>query len=126
MGVGVDRLDYTKGIPERLDALDLLLSRAPTCGGRLTFVQIGVPSRSTIDSYAAVEAAIDRKVEELNRRYPQAGGPIRYRKSALKIKRLVALFRLANFCVVSSLHDGMNLVAKESWRRARTSTASWF
>ena len=113
VGVGVDRLDYTKGIPERLDALDLLLTRRADLRGRLTFVQIGVPSRSTIDSYAAVEAAIDRKVEELNRRYPQAGGPVRYRKSALKIKRLVALFRLADFCVVSSLHDGMNLVAKE-------------
>lgn len=113
VGVGVDRLDYTKGIPERLEALDLLLARRADLRGRLTFVQIGVPSRSTIDSYVAVEAAIDRKVREINRRYPQAGGPIRYRKSALKIKRLVALFRLADFCVVSSLHDGMNLVAKE-------------
>ena len=113
IGVGVDRLDYTKGIPERLDALDLLLTRRPDLRGRLTFVQIGVPSRSTIDSYVAVEAAIDRKVQEINRRYEASGPLIRYRKSALKIKRLVALFRLANFCVVSSLHDGMNLVAKE-------------
>ena len=113
VGVGVDRLDYTKGIPERLDALDLLLKRRPDLRGRLTFVQIGVPSRSTIDSYVAVEQAIDSKVAEINRRYPVAGGPVRYRKSALKIRRLVALFRLANFCVVSSLHDGMNLVAKE-------------
>jgi trehalose 6-phosphate synthase len=113
VGVGVDRLDYTKGIPERLEALDLLLTRRPDLRGRLTFVQIGVPSRSTIDSYVAVEAAIDRKVQALNQRFPEAGGPIRYRKYALKIKRLVALFRLADFCVVSSLHDGMNLVAKE-------------
>ena len=113
VGVGVDRLDYTKGIPERLEALDLLLKRRPDLRGRVTFVQIGVPSRSTIDSYVAMEQAIDRKVEEINRRYPEAGGPIRYRKSALQIRRLVALFRLANFCVVSSLHDGMNLVAKE-------------
>ena len=113
VGVGVDRLDYTKGIPERLEALDLLLKRRPDLRGRVTFVQIGVPSRSTLDSYMAVEQAIDRKVEEINHRYPVAGGPIRYRKSALQIRRLVALFRLANFCVVSSLHDGMNLVAKE-------------
>ena len=61
VGVGVDRLDYTKGIPERLEALDLLLTRRPDLRGRLTFVQIGVPSRSTIESYVAVEAAIDRK-----------------------------------------------------------------
>ncbi len=113
VGVGVDRLDYTKGIPERLEALDLLLERRPDLRGRVTFVQIGVPSRSTIDSYVAMEQAIDSKVDEINRRYPEAGGPIRYRKSALKLRRLVALFRLANFCVVSSLHDGMNLVAKE-------------
>ena len=113
VGVGVDRLDYTKGIPERLEALDLLLRRRPDLRGRLTFIQIGVPSRSTIDSYVAVEAAIDRKVREINHRYDEAGGPIRYRKSALKLRRLVALFRLADFCIVSSLHDGMNLVAKE-------------
>ena len=113
VGVGVDRLDYTKGIPERLEALDLLLKRRPDLRGRLTFVQIGVPSRSRIDSYMAMEQAIDQKVAEINARYPVSGGPIRYRKSALKIKRLVALFRLADFCVVSSLHDGMNLVAKE-------------
>ena len=113
VGVGVDRLDYTKGIPERLEALDLLLTRRPDLRGRLTFIQIGVPSRSTIDSYVAVEAAIDRKVDEINHRYDEVGGPIRYRKSAMKLRRLVALFRIADFCIVSSLHDGMNLVAKE-------------
>ncbi len=113
IGVGVDRLDYTKGIPERLDALEGLLERRPDLVGRLTFVQIGVPSRSSLDSYVAVEAAIDRRVDAINRRFDLAGGPIRYRKSALKLRRLVALFRLADFCIVSSLHDGMNLVAKE-------------
>ena len=113
IGVGVDRLDYTKGIPERLDAIDTLLSRRPDLRGRFTFVQIGVPSRSALQSYQDVEAEIDRRVEAINRRYSEAGGPIRYRKSALKMRRLVALFRLADFCIVSSLHDGMNLVAKE-------------
>ena len=169
IGIGVDRLDYTKGIPERMEALDLLFTRRPDLREKLTFVQIGVPSRSKIDSYAAVEAAIDQKVAEINARYdpgrqkakdgtsPEAhppirgsrypllvksaelvgwalgelereiaqargrprarpraaSGPIRYRKSALKIRRLVALYRMANFCIVSSLHDGMNLVAKE-------------
>lgn len=113
IGVGVDRLDYTKGIPERLEALDLLLKRRPDLEGRLTFIQIGVPTRSKLNSYASVEAVISKKVQELNHRYPLGGGPIRYRNSALKLKRLVALFRLATFCVVSSLHDGMNLVAKE-------------
>ena len=114
IGIGVDRLDYTKGIPDRLAALDLLLTRRPELRERLTFVQIGVPSRSKIDSYAAVEAEIDQKVAEINAKFRRGRrGPIRYRKSALKIRRLVALYRLATFCIVSSLHDGMNLVAKE-------------
>ena len=115
VGVGVDRLDYTKGIPERLEALDVLLSERPDLRQLLTFVQIGVPSRSKIASYQAIERKIDRMVADINRRHRTEDGhePIRYRKSALKLRRLVALFRLADFCIVSSLHDGMNLVAKE-------------
>jgi trehalose 6-phosphate synthase len=113
VGVGVDRLDYTKGIPERLEALDLLLTRRPDLKGRLTFIQIAVPSRSKLDSYIDIESTIDRKVKDINRKHGEFGEPIQYRKSALKTKRLVALFRLADFCIVSSLHDGMNLVAKE-------------
>jgi trehalose 6-phosphate synthase len=115
VGIGVDRLDYTKGIPERIEAIDRLLTDRPDLGGRLQFVQIGVPSRSSIQSYADIEAEIDRKVAEVNSRHgagPDAG-PVRYRKGALKMRRLVALYQLAHFCVVSSLHDGMNLVAKE-------------
>ena len=115
VGVGVDRLDYTKGIPERLEAIDALLSERADLRQLLTFVQIGVPSRSKIASYQAIERKIDRMVADINRRHRTEDGhePIRYRKSALKLRRLVALFRLADFCIVSSLHDGMNLVAKE-------------
>jgi trehalose-6-phosphate synthase/Kef-type K+ transport system membrane component KefB len=115
IGVGVDRLDYTKGIPERLAALDRIFTARPELRGRLTFVQIGVPSRSEIDSYQAIEAEIDRKVADINARHGVAGlsPPVCYYKAALKLPSLVALYRLAQFCVVSSLHDGMNLVAKE-------------
>ena len=115
VGVGVDRLDYTKGIPERLEAIDRLLTQLPELRDHLAFVQVGVPSRSTLDSYAAIEQQIDEQVADINTRHGAgpADGPIRYRKSALKIRRLVALYRMAHFCVVSSLHDGMNLVAKE-------------
>jgi alpha,alpha-trehalose-phosphate synthase [UDP-forming] len=115
IGVGVDRLDYTKGIPERLAAIDLLLTKRPDLRSRLVFVQVGVPSRSKIDSYAAIEKEIDDQIADINTRHGRGpdDGPIRYRKAALKIRRLVALYRLADFCVVSSLHDGMNLVAKE-------------
>ncbi len=115
IGIGVDRLDYTKGIPERLEAIDRLLTMHPELAERLAFVQVGVPSRSKLESYAAIETQIDDQVADINTRHGAGpgSGPIRYRKSALKIRRLVALFRLADFCVVSSLHDGMNLVAKE-------------
>ena len=112
IGIGVDRLDYTKGVLERLDALELLLARRADVRDRLTFVQIGVPSRSSLPSYVDVVEAIDRKVADINARHG-SGRAIRYRKSSLRIKRLVALYRLADFCIVSSLHDGMNLVAKE-------------
>ncbi len=115
IGLGVDRLDYTKGIPERLEALDRVFARRPSLRGRLTFVQIGVPSRSSLERYSAIEAAIDDKVREVNARHglPGLPPPIYYHKAALGLSSLVALYRLAHFCVVSSLHDGMNLVAKE-------------
>ncbi len=115
VGVGVDRLDYTKGIPERLAALDRILTSRPELRGRLRFVQIGVPSRSGIESYQAIESEIDLKVAEINARHGVSGlpPPVCYHKSALTLPSLVALYRLAQFCVVSSLHDGMNLVAKE-------------
>jgi trehalose 6-phosphate synthase len=115
IGLGVDRLDYTKGIPERLDALDLLMTRRPELRGRLTFVQIGVPSRSELESYGAIEAEIAQRVTEINARWAVAGGSpvISYYTTPLGAFSLAALYRLAHFCIVSSLHDGMNLVAKE-------------
>jgi trehalose 6-phosphate synthase len=115
LGLGVDRLDYTKGIPERLEALDRLFTTRPELRGRLTFLQIGVPSRSSLESYGAIEWEISQKVEELNARHGISGHPVpvHYHRGALELSSLVALYRLAHFCIVSSLHDGMNLVAKE-------------
>ena len=115
IGLGVDRLDYTKGIPERLDALDALMAQRPDLRGRLTFVQIGVPSRSDLASYAAIETEIARRVEALNARHAVPGAPpvVSYYTTPLGAFSLAALYRLAHFFIVSSLHDGMNLVAKE-------------
>jgi trehalose-6-phosphate synthase/Kef-type K+ transport system membrane component KefB len=115
VGLGVDRLDYTKGIPERLAALERVLTARPELRGQLTFIQIAVPSRSNLESYSAIESEIDDRVRELNARYGVAGRPppVYYYKRALTLPSLVALYRLASFCIVSSLHDGMNLVAKE-------------
>jgi trehalose-6-phosphate synthase len=115
VGLGVDRLDYTKGIPERLDALDRLFTRRPQLRGHLTFVQVGVPSRSDLESYGTIATEIDRRVADINQRHgvPGKPPPVYYHKAALDLTGLVALYRLARFCIVSSLHDGMNLVAKE-------------
>jgi len=115
LGLGVDRLDYTKGIPERLAAIDTLMVHRPELRGHLTFVQIGVPSRSELESYAAIEEEINQAVADINARHAIRGAPpvVSYHKTALTTASLVALYRLAQFCIVSSLHDGMNLVAKE-------------
>jgi trehalose 6-phosphate synthase len=115
IGVGVDRLDYTKGIPERIDAIDRVLSRRPELRGRFRFVQIGVPSRSELESYNAIAAEIESRIAAVNAKHTVADGPppVCYHKSALGLPELVALYRMAQFCIVSSLADGMNLVAKE-------------
>jgi trehalose 6-phosphate synthase len=115
VGIGVDRLDYTKGIPERIAALDAVLERRPELRGRLTFLQIGVPSRSELASYSAIETEIGAAIARVNARHTVAGAPpaVVYHRQPLTIAILVALYRAAHFCIVSSLHDGMNLVAKE-------------
>jgi trehalose 6-phosphate synthase/phosphatase len=115
VGVGVDRLDYTKGIPERMAAIDRVLANRPDLARRFVFVQIGVPSRTDVPAYADITAEIDEQVARMNEKYGDGpdNGPVRYVKQAFQLPELVALYRLARFCIVSSLHDGMNLVAKE-------------
>ena len=115
VGVGVDRLDYTKGIPERLRAIEYALERLPDLASDVVFVQIGVPSRSDVHGYAEISAEIDAEVARINKRFGRGptDGPILYVKKNLELPDLVALYRRARFCIVSSLHDGMNLVAKE-------------
>jgi trehalose 6-phosphate synthase len=114
LGIGIDRIDYTKGIPERLHALDLLLERQPELRGKLLFVQIGVPSRGEVAQYDALNREIDDLVGHLNWKW-QTGAwrPIVYLKQQHSPVQMMALHRLAHFCVVSALDDGMNLVAKE-------------
>jgi trehalose 6-phosphate synthase len=114
VGVGVDRIDYTKGILERLSALDRLLTTHPEYRERLVFVQIAVPSRSRIPEYQKLEDEIDARSDEINWRWAvRSWRPIKLLKKQFPQMKLVGLHRLANFCLVSSLHDGMNLVSKE-------------
>jgi trehalose 6-phosphate synthase len=115
IGLGVDRLDYTKGIPERIGAIAAFLEERPDLVGRFVFVQIGVPSRSEVPGYAEISAEIAGLVDAVNSRFSGSNGtrPILYVKKTFELPDLVAWYRLADFCIVSSLHDGMNLVAKE-------------
>lgn len=114
IGIGIDRIDYTKGIPERLRALDLFLERNPEYRERLVFIQIGVPSRTQVRAYKLLDDEIDDLVEEINWKWSTIDWqPIQYFKKSYSQPEMMALHRLADFCVVPSLHDGMNLVAKE-------------
>jgi trehalose-6-phosphate synthase len=114
VGIGIDRIDYTKGIPERFKALDRFLSRYPKYRKKVVFFQLGEPSRIHIKRYKELNSEIDDLIEEINWKH-QSGDwkPIIYVREHLSPITLLAYHRLANFCVVSSLHDGMNLVAKE-------------
>jgi alpha,alpha-trehalose-phosphate synthase [UDP-forming] len=115
VGIGVDRLDYTKGIPERMAAIDRALDEDPQLAARFAFVQIGVPSRGDVPGYSEISAEIDDEIARVNAKHGRGpdDGPIKYLKRGFPLASLVALYRLADFCIVSSLHDGMNLVAKE-------------
>lgn len=114
LGVGVDRLDYTKGIVERFRAIERLLEIEPQWAGRFTFVQIAAPSRSSIEQYQQFEVQVRALATQINNRF--AGGS--YLPIILKIEHhepieVYEYYRAADLCFVSSLHDGMNLVAKE-------------
>jgi len=114
IGVGVDRLDYSKGLPEKLKALELLWERYPEFRERFTFIQVAVPSRSDIEAYDELAQKVDRQAWEINDRFSTAGWrPVHLVKQSLPAERLAVLYRLADVCIVSSLQDGMNLVAKE-------------
>ena len=114
LGIGIDRLDYTKGIPERLRFLDSFLESHPGYRGKLVFVQIAVPSRSTLPAYREIEREVDVLAARINRKWRTPfWKPVILLKRQFSAPEMIALHRLAHFCAVTSLHDGMNLVAKE-------------
>ena len=114
LGVGVDRLDYTKGIEERLLAVERTLERFPHLRGRFTFVQLAAPSRTLIEQYRALNERVEALAARINARF--AAGtyrPIVLLRAHHEPPTIFRYLRAANVCYVSSLHDGMNLVAKE-------------
>ncbi len=114
MALGVDRLDYTKGILERLRGLERCLERFPDLLGRLCLVQIAAPSRERLDAYQRFGTEVDGEVERINRKFQSKGWrPVAYLKRHHSHAEILPYFQAADVCLVTSLHDGMNLVAKE-------------
>jgi trehalose-6-phosphate synthase/HAMP domain-containing protein len=114
VGVGVDRVDYTKGLPERFRALRRFFERWPEYRRRLVFVQIASPSRSRIPRYEALQEEVRAAVRAINDELGDPGWqPVVYRERHHDHDEIRRWYRHADFCLVTSLHDGMNLVAKE-------------
>jgi trehalose 6-phosphate synthase len=114
LGVGVDRLDYTKGIVERLQAVERLLDRFPGYRGRFFFAQMAAPSRTLIETYRRLNDDVEGVAAAINSRFGNGGpGPILLMRRHHEPRDIFRAYRAADVCYVSSLHDGMNLVAKE-------------
>jgi alpha,alpha-trehalose-phosphate synthase [UDP-forming] len=114
MGVGVDRMDYTKGILERFLAIERFLEKYPRYQGVFTFVQIGAPSRTHIKRYHDLQAEVEAEADRINWRFQaDQWKPIVLLNRQHSHKEIEPYYRAADLCLVTSLHDGMNLVAKE-------------
>jgi len=114
MGIGVDRVDYTKGILERFLAVERFLEKNPTYQKKFTFVQIGAPSRTHIKRYHDLLAEVEVEADRINWRFQSdKWKPIVFLKRQHSHKEITPYYRAADLCLVTSLHDGMNLVAKE-------------
>ncbi|HRK61411.1 MAG TPA: trehalose-6-phosphate synthase [Candidatus Omnitrophota bacterium] len=114
IGVGVDRLDYTKGLVERFLSLETFFLKHPGYIGRLCFVELGAPTRSAIPKYAQFMQEVEFEVDRINQRFQTKNWkPILFLKKNHSHAAINVFYKAAKFCFVSSLHDGMNLVAKE-------------
>ncbi|MET0593466.1 MAG: trehalose-6-phosphate synthase [Polyangiaceae bacterium] len=114
LGVGIDRLDYTKGIEERLSAVDELLQRYPEFRGKFTFIQLAAPSRTKIARYRELNDRVEALAAEVNAKWAQGSyRPVVLLRAHHEPTTVFRFYRAAELCYVSSLHDGMNLVAKE-------------
>ncbi len=112
--VGADRIDYTKGIPERIKGFDVLLSRHPELCGKIKYLQLAAPSRTHIGSYRNLNEEIDSLLDEVNWKHQtEEWAPLLFLRAHHDYYAVLAAYRMANALIVSSLHDGMNLVAKE-------------
>ena len=112
--MGVDRLDYTKGLVARLKALECMYEHYPQWRSKVTFLQVAVPSRTDVKEYQELKSEIDQLVGHINGRFSTpAWSPIRYIFGSVNQQDLAAYYRDADVALITPLRDGMNLVAKE-------------
>ncbi|NQV13547.1 MAG: bifunctional alpha,alpha-trehalose-phosphate synthase (UDP-forming)/trehalose-phosphatase [Parcubacteria group bacterium] len=112
--LSVDRLDYTKGILERLDAFSYFLDQNPQYIGKVTLILVAVPSRTRIENYSLLKKQLDEKISQINGKYSEVDWiPIWYLYRSLPFEKLVAFYRAADIALITPLRDGMNLIAKE-------------
>ena len=112
--ISIDRLDYTKGIIQRLEAFDLFLSQNPEYRGKVTLIMVAVPSRTRVEDYMVLRNKLEQLVGRVNGEYGQFGWmPVWYLYRSLPFEKLTALYHVADAALVTPLRDGMNLIAKE-------------
>lgn len=114
IGVGVDRLDYIKGLVEKIKGIEIFFRKYPDYQGQLTFIQIAAPSKSKIKRYREFTEEVEKEVMRINDMFKKTGWkPIIFLKRHHSTEEVYRFYKLTNFCLITSLHDGMNLVAKE-------------
>ncbi len=114
LGVGVDRIDYTKGISERFRAIECFLEKYPEYHEAMVFAELAAPSRTSIKSYSDLGTELEEEASRINQRFQRkAWKPILFLKEQHNREEIDLFYRAADFCLVTSLHDGMNLVGKE-------------
>lgn len=112
--LSIDRLDYTKGIPQRLLAFDLFLEKYPAFRGKVTLICVAVPSRTSVEHYIQLKKQVDELISRINGKYGDIGWmPIMYMYRLLPFQQLVPLYTMADVALITPLRDGMNLIAKE-------------
>jgi trehalose 6-phosphate synthase/phosphatase len=112
--LSIDRLDYTKGIPERLEVFDMFLDKYPEYRGKVTMILVAVPSRTGVEHYRMLKRRLDELIGRMNGKYGTFDWmPVWYLYRSLPFNMMVALYNVADICLVTPLRDGMNLIAKE-------------
>ncbi len=126
LGIGVDRVDYTKGLPERLLGVERFFEKYPVYRGQFTLVQIGAPSRTHIRRYQDLMDEVKTEVDRINKRFQTDNWrPIAFLAEHHSHSEILPYYRTADVCLVTSLHDGMNLVAKEYVAAQEARPACW-